>query len=170
MVAGCNPFSFQKHRFHILHFPNSTGLFTKPTGRHYTNKYRFSPDIAKFSFQSATWERDSHSTTSTSRRSIEVKLGHGSSSISRCGIAVPERRRRSWNWIASVDCKAHGGGSGGGKRGLGEDVWSVCKGLGEEEEEEELLLRRLRHGGETQCGGHCTALRLRRRGLRQRAR
>jgi hypothetical protein len=29
---------------HILHFPNSTGLFTKPTGRHYT-KYRFSPDI-----------------------------------------------------------------------------------------------------------------------------
>jgi hypothetical protein len=24
--------------------PNSTGLFTKPTGRHYT-KYRFSPDI-----------------------------------------------------------------------------------------------------------------------------
>jgi hypothetical protein len=33
-----------KHRFHILHFPHSTGLFTKPTGRHYT-KYRFSPDI-----------------------------------------------------------------------------------------------------------------------------
>ena len=45
MVAGWNPFFFQKHRFHILHFPNSTGLFTKPTGRHYT-KYRFSPDIA----------------------------------------------------------------------------------------------------------------------------
>jgi hypothetical protein len=44
---GCrwNPFFFfQKHRFHILHFPNSTGVFTKPTGRHYT-KYRFSPDI-----------------------------------------------------------------------------------------------------------------------------
>jgi len=38
-------FLFKKHRFHILHFPNSTGLFTKPTGRHYT-KYRFSPDIA----------------------------------------------------------------------------------------------------------------------------
>ena len=32
------------HIFHILHFPNSTGLFTKPTGRHYT-KYRFSPNI-----------------------------------------------------------------------------------------------------------------------------
>ena len=32
-------------RFHILHFPNSTGLFTKPTARHNT-KYRFSPDIA----------------------------------------------------------------------------------------------------------------------------
>jgi hypothetical protein len=31
-------FFFQKHRFHILHFPNSTG-------RHYT-KYRFTPDIA----------------------------------------------------------------------------------------------------------------------------
>ena len=44
MVAGWNPVHFQKHRFHILHFPNSTGLFTKPTGRHYT-KYRFSPDI-----------------------------------------------------------------------------------------------------------------------------
>jgi hypothetical protein len=38
----------KKHRFHIPHFPNSTGLFTKPTGRHYT-KYRFSPDIAPFS-------------------------------------------------------------------------------------------------------------------------
>ena len=51
MVAGWNPFfSFffffpiQRHWFHILHFPNSTGLFTKPTGHHYT-KYRFSPDI-----------------------------------------------------------------------------------------------------------------------------
>ena len=31
--------------FHILQFPNPTGLFTKPTGCHYT-KYRFSPDIA----------------------------------------------------------------------------------------------------------------------------
>jgi hypothetical protein len=46
MVAGWNPFLFLKHQFHILHFPNSTGLFTKPTGHHYT-KYRFSPDIAK---------------------------------------------------------------------------------------------------------------------------
>ena len=45
MVAGWNPLLFPKHRFHILHFPNSTGLFTKPTGRHYT-KYRFSSDIA----------------------------------------------------------------------------------------------------------------------------
>ena len=44
MVAGWNPIFFLKHRFHILHFPNPTGLFTKPTGRHYT-KYRFSPDI-----------------------------------------------------------------------------------------------------------------------------
>ena len=35
---------FLKHRFHIFHFPNSTGLFTKPTGHHYT-KHRFSPDI-----------------------------------------------------------------------------------------------------------------------------
>ena len=45
MVAGWNPLFFLKHWFHILHFPNSTGLFTKPTCRHYT-KYRFSPDIA----------------------------------------------------------------------------------------------------------------------------
>ena len=45
MVAGWNSF-FLKHRFHILHFPNSTGLFTKPTGGHYT-KYRFSPDIVR---------------------------------------------------------------------------------------------------------------------------
>jgi hypothetical protein len=37
-------FSKKKHRCHILHFPNSTGLFTKPTDRHYT-KYRFYPDI-----------------------------------------------------------------------------------------------------------------------------
>ena len=27
---------FQKHQFHILHFPNSTRLFTKPTTHHYT--------------------------------------------------------------------------------------------------------------------------------------
>ena len=39
-------FFLKKHRVHILHFPNSTRLFTKPTGRHYT-KYGFSPDIAK---------------------------------------------------------------------------------------------------------------------------
>ena len=38
-------FTFKKHRFHILHFPNSTRLFTKPTGRHYT-KYRFSRTLA----------------------------------------------------------------------------------------------------------------------------
>jgi hypothetical protein len=37
---------FLKHWFQILHFPNSTGIFTKPTGRHYT-KYRFSQDIAR---------------------------------------------------------------------------------------------------------------------------
>jgi hypothetical protein len=37
-------FLFSKHQFPILHFPNSTGLFTKPTGRHYT-KHHFSPDI-----------------------------------------------------------------------------------------------------------------------------
>ena len=37
---------FLKHRFHILHFPNSTGLFRKPTSRHYT-KYRFSLDIGR---------------------------------------------------------------------------------------------------------------------------
>ena len=35
---------FLKHQFHILHFPNSTRLFTKPISCHYT-KYRFSPDI-----------------------------------------------------------------------------------------------------------------------------
>ena len=45
MVAGRNPFLFLKHRFHILHFPNSTGFFTKPTGCHHT-KYQLSPDIA----------------------------------------------------------------------------------------------------------------------------
>jgi hypothetical protein len=44
MVAGWNSLFFLKHQFHILHFPNSTGLFTKQTGRHYT-KYQFSPDI-----------------------------------------------------------------------------------------------------------------------------
>ena len=44
MVAGWNPIFF-KHPFHILHFPDSTELFTKPIGWHYT-KYRFSPDIA----------------------------------------------------------------------------------------------------------------------------
>ena len=44
MVAGWNPICFQKHRFYILHIPNATGLFRKPTGSHYT-KYRFSPDI-----------------------------------------------------------------------------------------------------------------------------
>ena len=37
-------FIFPKHWFHILHFPNLIGLFTQPTGRHYT-KYRFSPEI-----------------------------------------------------------------------------------------------------------------------------
>ena len=44
MVAGWNPFLFEKHRIHILHFPTSTGLFTKPNGCHYT-KYWFSPNI-----------------------------------------------------------------------------------------------------------------------------
>jgi hypothetical protein len=57
MVAGWNPFFNiifknnllflllllkENHRAHILHFPNSTILFTKPTGRHYT-KGRFTP-------------------------------------------------------------------------------------------------------------------------------
>ena len=46
-VADWNPFFFKKkHRFHILPFPNSTGLFTKPTGCHHT-KHRFSPDTGK---------------------------------------------------------------------------------------------------------------------------
>jgi hypothetical protein len=44
MVVGYNMLFYYKCRFHILHFPNSTRVFTKPTGRHYT-KYRFSPDI-----------------------------------------------------------------------------------------------------------------------------
>ena len=51
---GCTLKSvFLNHRFHILHFPNSTGLFTKPTGRHYT-KYRFSSDIAWACLEDAT--------------------------------------------------------------------------------------------------------------------
>jgi hypothetical protein len=37
---------FEKHRFHILYFPNSTGSFTKPTGRHDTTYRWFSPDMA----------------------------------------------------------------------------------------------------------------------------
>jgi hypothetical protein len=45
VVASWNPFFLESTGFHILHFPNSTGLFTKPTGHHYT-KHRFSPDIA----------------------------------------------------------------------------------------------------------------------------
>ena len=51
---GCR-FFFLKHRCHILHFPNSTGLFTKPTDRHYT-KYRFSPDIALHSRFTMSWQ------------------------------------------------------------------------------------------------------------------
>jgi hypothetical protein len=50
-------FHFSKHRFHILHSPNSTGLFTKPTGRHYT-KYRFSPDIAIEEYTSNEWKQN----------------------------------------------------------------------------------------------------------------
>ena len=47
LQSGCQLKSiFFKHQFHILHFPNSTGLFTKPTGRHYT-KHRFSLGIAR---------------------------------------------------------------------------------------------------------------------------
>jgi hypothetical protein len=37
-------FIIKKHWFHILHFHNSTRLFTKPTSCHYT-KYRLSLDI-----------------------------------------------------------------------------------------------------------------------------
>ena len=48
MVAGWNPSFFLKHQFHILRFPNSTGLVTKPNGCHYT-KYRFSPNIGSIS-------------------------------------------------------------------------------------------------------------------------
>jgi hypothetical protein len=48
---GCRLNFFLKHRFHILHFPNSTGLFTKPTGHHYT-KYQFSADIGLHHFWS----------------------------------------------------------------------------------------------------------------------
>jgi len=44
MIAGCNPFFLLKAPVSHPPLPNSTGLFTKPTGRHYT-KYRFSPDI-----------------------------------------------------------------------------------------------------------------------------
>ena len=36
---GCqlkSVFNFLMHWFHILHFPNSIGLFTKPISRHYT--------------------------------------------------------------------------------------------------------------------------------------
>ena len=45
---GCHLKSFFllfKHWFHILYFPNSTRLSTKPTSHHYT-KYQFSLDIA----------------------------------------------------------------------------------------------------------------------------
>ena len=55
MVAGWNPFYLKKHQFHILHFPNSTGLFTKPTGRHYT-KYRFSPSIGEKPKDLKNWD------------------------------------------------------------------------------------------------------------------
>jgi hypothetical protein len=41
IVVGWDLLFFKKRRVHILHFPNSTGLFTKSTGRHYT-QYRFS--------------------------------------------------------------------------------------------------------------------------------
>jgi hypothetical protein len=50
-------FFFSKHRFHILHSPNSTGLFTKPTGRPYT-KYWFSPDIAIEEYTSTEWKKN----------------------------------------------------------------------------------------------------------------
>ena len=66
MVAGWNPFLFLKHRFHILHFPNSTGLSTKPTGRHYT-KYRFSPHIGQ-SCQSGHWVSNPNDTLCVSVR------------------------------------------------------------------------------------------------------
>ena len=52
---GCqlkSVFFFLKHRFHNLHFPNLIGLFTNPTGRHYT-KYQFSPDI-----EVNTWKKE----------------------------------------------------------------------------------------------------------------
>ena len=72
MVAGWNPFFALKHRFHILHFPNSTGLFTKPTGRHYT-KWRFSPDIA-LDDGSAPDTRDSLREHHISRFSLETNI------------------------------------------------------------------------------------------------
>ena len=83
MVAGWNPFFFKKHRFHILHFPNSTRLFTKPTGHHYT-KYRFSPDIAggycflsNFFFIKGSETFDSYS---------EIKLRWMSNQFERGGV------------------------------------------------------------------------------------
>ena len=69
MVVGWNPFIylfiliFLKHRFHILHFPNLTGLFTKPTGRHYT-KYPFSPDIVIDNVIFMLWIESSNSLSS----------------------------------------------------------------------------------------------------------
>jgi hypothetical protein len=41
----------------LSQFPNSTGLFTKPTGRHYT-KNRFSPDIASETITDRSIEPD----------------------------------------------------------------------------------------------------------------
>ena len=59
LVAGWNPILFQKHWFHILHFPNSTGLFTKPTGHQYT-KYRFFLDIGLVPEDSAGFRIAAH--------------------------------------------------------------------------------------------------------------
>ena len=43
LVEICFFLFFKKHRFHVLHFPNSTGLFAQPTGRRHHTKHWFSP-------------------------------------------------------------------------------------------------------------------------------
>ena len=70
MVASWNPF-FLEHRFHILHFPDSTGLFTKPTDHHYT-KYQFSSDIG--SLVTSSWVGSSPFIDASLPKTIDSKL------------------------------------------------------------------------------------------------
>ena len=81
MVAGWNLFIFLKHQFHILHFLNSTGLFTKPTGRHYTKCHRFSPDIVT---------NFNGSTVVAKQMAISIKLQNFSSTLTLSTTEYPQ--------------------------------------------------------------------------------